>query len=130
MLLLNLAALFSPLDIFHRFSGRNKKEAGHPFPAADAENRFCLTEYPFAGRCDMTKQTFEEALEKLEQITKALEEGDLSLEDSLKYFDEGVKLAQHCSSKLEDAQKKIEILLKKDDRYEPSTFEGTDDGTD
>ena len=78
----------------------------------------------------MTKQTFEEALEKLEQITKALEEGDLSLEDSLEYFDEGVKLAQQCSSKLDDAQKKIEILLKKNDTFEPSTFEGSDDGDD
>ncbi|MBE9521528.1 MAG: exodeoxyribonuclease VII small subunit, partial [Proteobacteria bacterium] len=42
----------------------------------------------------MTKKSFEEALDQLEQITKDLEEGDLPLEDSLKHFDEGVKLAE------------------------------------
>jgi exodeoxyribonuclease VII small subunit len=75
----------------------------------------------------MKKKSFEEALAKLEQITKELEEGDLSLEESLQYFDEGVKLAEQCSSKLNDAQKKIEILLKKNDGLEPAAFEGLDE---
>lgn len=74
----------------------------------------------------MKKKSFEGALEKLEQITKELEEGDLSLEDSLKYFDEGVKLAEFCSNKLNDAQRKIEILLKKNDTMEPVSFEDID----
>ena len=65
----------------------------------------------------MKKKTFEEGLEQLENITKELEDGDLSLEDSLKRFDEGVKLAEYCNSKLNDAQKKVEILLKKDITY-------------
>ena len=71
----------------------------------------------------MKKKSFEEALEKLEQITKALEEGDLSLEESLKHFDEGVQLAEQCNNKLNAAQKKIEILLKKNDRLEPAAFD-------
>jgi exodeoxyribonuclease VII small subunit len=75
----------------------------------------------------MKKKSFEEALAKLEQITKELEEGDLSLEESLKYFDEGVKLAEYCNSKLNDAQKKVEILLKKNDSLEPTAFDGLDD---
>jgi exodeoxyribonuclease VII small subunit len=75
----------------------------------------------------MKKKSFEEALAKLEQITKELEEGDLSLEESLKYFDEGVKLAEYCNSKLNDAQKKVEILLKKNNRLEPTAFDGLDD---
>ena len=74
----------------------------------------------------MKKKSFEESLAKLEKITKALEEGDLSLEDSLKYFDEGVQLAEQCNSKLNDAQKKIEILLKKNDTLEPTDFDGLD----
>lgn len=78
----------------------------------------------------MAKQSFEEALEKLEQITKDLEEGDLSLEDSIKYFDEGVRLARQCSTKLDDAQKKIDILLKKNDRLEPSAFGGLENEND
>ena len=74
----------------------------------------------------MKKKSFEDALEKLENITKELEEGDLSLEDSLKHFDEGVKLAEYCNGKLGDAQKKVEILLKKDDSLEPVTFDTLD----
>ena len=75
----------------------------------------------------MKKKSFEEALSKLERITKELEEGDLSLEESLKYFDEGVKLAEYCNGKLNDAQKKVEILLKKNNRLEPTAFDGLDD---
>jgi len=74
----------------------------------------------------MKKKSFEGALEKLEQITKELEEGDLSLEESLKHFDEGVKLAEFCSNKLNDAQRKIEILLKKNDAMKPVSFEDID----
>jgi exodeoxyribonuclease VII small subunit len=75
----------------------------------------------------MKKKSFEESLAKLEQITKELEEGDLSLEESLKYFDEGVKLAEQCNNKLNDAQKKVEILLKKNDSLEPEPFDGLED---
>ena len=75
----------------------------------------------------MKKKSFEDALEKLENITRKLEEGDLSLEDSLKFFDEGVKLAEFCNSKLSDAQRKVEILLKKDDSLEPVAFDKLDD---
>ena len=75
----------------------------------------------------MKKKSFENALEKLENITKELEEGDLSLEDSLKHFDEGVKLAEYCNSKLSDAQRKVEILLKKDDSLKPVAFDNLDD---
>jgi exodeoxyribonuclease VII small subunit len=75
----------------------------------------------------MKKQSFEEALAKLEQITKELEDGDLSLEEALKHFDEGVKLAAQCNSKLNDAQKKIEILMKKNDGLEPTPFEDVDE---
>ena len=78
----------------------------------------------------MKKKSFEEALEKLEKITRDLEEGDISLEDSLKYFDEGVKLAEYCNSKLNDAQKKVEILLKKNGAREPVPFDGLDDEND
>ena len=75
----------------------------------------------------MKKKSFEDALKKLEQITMELEEGDLSLEESLKYFDEGVKLAEVCSSKLNDAQRKVEILLKKNDSMQPVSFDDIDE---
>ena len=55
---------------------------------------------------------FEDALKKLEKIVADLESGDLSLDDSLKKYEEGVKLAQFCLKKLESARKKVEILVK------------------
>ena len=75
----------------------------------------------------MTKKSFEKALDQLEQITKDLEEGDLPLEDSLKHFDEGVKLAAYCNKKLGDAQKKVDILLKKDDTLTSVEFDGIEE---
>jgi exodeoxyribonuclease VII small subunit len=55
---------------------------------------------------------FEDALKRLEKVVADLESGDLSLDDSLKKYEEGVKLAQFCSKKLESARKKVEILVK------------------
>lgn len=60
----------------------------------------------------MAEQKFEEAFQKLESIVKRLEEGTLSLEESLKAFEEGVRLSRFCSKKLDEAEKKVEILLK------------------
>lgn len=60
----------------------------------------------------MPELKFEEALKKLEQIVEGLEQGKISLEDSLKKYEEGIKLAKFCSEKLQEAEKKIEILTK------------------
>ena len=60
----------------------------------------------------MAEQKFEKDLEKLEEIVGALEEGELPLDDALKRFEEGVKLAKRCEKALADAEKKIEILTK------------------
>ncbi len=60
----------------------------------------------------MAEQKFEEAFQKLEAIVKKLEEGNLTLEESLKAFDEGVRLSRFCTKKLDEAEKKVEILLK------------------
>lgn len=61
------------------------------------------------------KQGFEADLESLEKIVEALEEGGLSLDDSLKQFEEGVKLARKCEKALSEAEKKIEMLVKNAD---------------
>ena len=58
--------------------------------------------------------SFEKALERLEQIVEALEEGNLSLEDAIAKFEEGTKLRKICEEKLTAAERKIEILLKDD----------------
>ena len=56
--------------------------------------------------------TFEKAMKKLEEIVQELETGELTLEESLKKFQEGVKLSKFCSSKLDETEKKVTLLLK------------------
>ena len=72
----------------------------------------------------MAEPKFEKDLERLEKIVGELEEGDLSLDDSLKRFEEGVKLSKRCEKALADAEKKIEILTKNaEGDYEAEDFE-------
>ena len=61
------------------------------------------------------KKSFEENLERLEQIVKELEDESLSLERSLKLYEEGVKLAGKCSVELEGAERKIKLLQRTPD---------------
>jgi len=63
----------------------------------------------------MAEIKFEEALKRLEKIVEDLEGGNLSLDDSLAKYEEGIKLSKECSKKLEVARKKVEILLKAED---------------
>ena len=56
-------------------------------------------------------KTFEENLKELEIIVAELEKGELSLEDSISKFEKGIKVSKECNSKLEEAEKKIHILL-------------------
>ena len=66
---------------------------------------------------------FENALEKLEEIVKKLEEGELALDDSLKMFEEGMKLSKLCTTQLDAAERKIEILMKNEaGELEPRPF--------
>ncbi len=58
------------------------------------------------------KEKFEDALDKLEKIVSQLEEGNISLEESLKLFEEGIRLSRFCNQKLDEAEKRVEILLK------------------
>ena len=59
-----------------------------------------------------TKKTFESAMEQLEQIVREIENGQLTLDTAIKKFEEGVKLSRFCSDKLDEAEKKIDVLLK------------------
>ncbi len=61
----------------------------------------------------MPEKKFEEAMERLEEIVQGLEDGELPLEDAIKAFEEGMKLAGFCSDKLEEAEKKVTLLVKK-----------------
>ena len=75
----------------------------------------------------MAEKKFEDAMQRLEQIVESLEGGELSLEDSLKVFEEGMKLAKFCSGKLEEAEKKVSLLVKeKGGEYTQVPFESED----
>ena len=56
--------------------------------------------------------TFEAALKQLEEIVQRLERGELPLEESLKLYEEGIRLSRLCHAKLEEAEGKIELLMK------------------
>ena len=77
------------------------------------------------------KQTYEAALEDIERIVEQLESGELSLEDSLAVFEKGVGLTKYCYQKLDEVEKKIELLVKdKDGKLRLKPFEelpGRDD---
>ncbi len=60
----------------------------------------------------MAEKKFEAALARLEEIVKELETGELPLEQSLKLFEEGIKLSRICNKRLEEAERRVEILLK------------------
>ena len=57
-------------------------------------------------------QTFEASLAALEQIVRELERGDLPLEESLKLFEQGVKLSRECQERLNQAERRVEVLLR------------------
>lgn len=57
------------------------------------------------------KKTFEESLTELEKIASKLESGDLGLDEAIKEFEKGIKLSKECSEKLDEAEKKINILV-------------------
>ncbi|OGP86813.1 MAG: exodeoxyribonuclease VII small subunit [Deltaproteobacteria bacterium RBG_16_48_10] len=72
----------------------------------------------------MAKEKFEEALNKLEKIISKLEKGDIPLEESLKLFEEGIRLSKFCNQKLDEAEKRVEILLKdKEGILKPQPFD-------
>lgn len=66
---------------------------------------------------------FEEGLTRLEKIVDELEKGDIPLEKSLSLFEEGVKLSGACRKELEDAEGKVEILLKQNGKLQAEPFE-------
>ena len=74
------------------------------------------------------ERDFEAALRELAQIVEQLEAGDLPLEQSLELFEQGVRLSRDCQKRLDEAERRVEILLKDEDGgYTPSPFEEMDE---
>lgn len=66
----------------------------------------------------MAAKTFEHAIEKLETIVDELEQGDLTLEDTIKKFEEGMELSRFCEDKLNQAEQKLKKLVKTEDGFQ------------
>ena len=71
----------------------------------------------------MEENNFEKSMESLEKIVTELENGELNLDESVKKFEEGMKIAKKCNKILEDAEKKITILLEKNGDLEENSFD-------
>lgn len=73
--------------------------------------------------------SFEQAMDKLETIVSKLESGDIPLEQAIDLFQEGMRLSQLCSGKLENVERKIEMLIEENGTYTKKPFTaGTDEG--
>jgi exodeoxyribonuclease VII small subunit len=76
----------------------------------------------------MAEKSFESSLEELEQIVRQLEGGDLPLDRALELFEQGVRLSRECQKRLDEAERKVEILLRGSDGvYKPTPFEEPED---
>ena len=78
----------------------------------------------------MAEAKFEEALAKLEEIVRKMEQGELTLDESLTSFEEGIRLARLCARKLDEAERRIEILLKKEGDLEVKPYNPEPEGDD
>lgn len=67
-------------------------------------------------------KSFEAALDELEKVVKELEAGDLPLERSLELFEKGMALSETCRKQLEDAETRVEMLIKKEGKIQPEPF--------
>jgi len=81
----------------------------------------------------MEEQKFETAMKQLEEIVRNLEEGTLPLEEALKAFEEGIRLLSLCGRKLDEAEKKVALLMRQGDEYvkvpfNPQNETGEDNG--
>ncbi len=74
----------------------------------------------------MAKDRFEDALHRLEELVHKMESGELSLEESLKAFEEGIRLSRLCAKKLDEAERRVEVLLRDGEDLVERPLTGTD----
>ncbi len=70
---------------------------------------------------------FEETLRELESLVEQMEQGELSLEESVKAFERGIELTRACQKALDDAEQKVEILTRKGDVVETESLQNDDE---
>jgi len=70
---------------------------------------------------------FEKSLNQLESLVESMEDGEMSLEESLKAFEDGIRLTRQCQQALSAAEQRVQILLEKDGALKTEPFEGADE---
>ena len=70
---------------------------------------------------------FERSLDELERLVERMEDGELSLEDSLTHYERGIRLGRLCQQALDEAEQRIQVLAEKDGQAELKLFEADDD---
>jgi exodeoxyribonuclease VII small subunit len=78
---------------------------------------------------ELSKLTYEEALERLEMIVNKLEDSEIPLEESLSTFQEGIALSRYCREKLAEIEFKVEYLLKEEQKNLKANSDHTDNGS-
>lgn len=73
---------------------------------------------------------FEESLAQLEKLVQQMEEGDLSLEESLKTFEKGISLTRECQKALQEAEQRVKLLIEQNGNLEEVEFESEDEDQD
>jgi exodeoxyribonuclease VII small subunit len=71
----------------------------------------------------MKNISFEEAMERMEEIIKSLEGGELELDKSLEIFEEGIKMYRYCTKKLEEMEGRVKVIMQQEDALEKFDFE-------
>jgi exodeoxyribonuclease VII small subunit len=74
----------------------------------------------------MAREKFEEALGRLEELVKKMEAGEMTLEESLRAFEEGTRLARFCAKKLDETERRVDLLLKQGDEPVTRPFKDED----
>lgn len=72
-------------------------------------------------------KTFEESMNELEEIVNQLENGDLTLDQSIEKFQKGMQLSQKCSKELDNAEKKISMIIEKEGNFEQIPFQNLEE---
>ena len=95
-----------------------------------ADRRRSRTAPPETDADGSEEPTFEEALQRLETIVDRLEAGDLELETALADFEEGVALSRRCAGQLDDAQRRVEVLVREGEKWIERPFEAEDENSE
>ncbi|SMO40190.1 exodeoxyribonuclease VII small subunit [Melghirimyces algeriensis] len=72
--------------------------------------------------------SFEEAMERLEEVVNNLESGNVPLEESIRLFEEGMKLSRYCGTKLEKLEQQVELLVRENEGWIKKPFQPEEDG--